>query len=150
MENMERFKCFVMAFSFKQRRARELSKYRNRVHQLENMETDEIDFEYISLKSKCEHKKSVLTIFIITIALAVLMNIWKYFFVFVEKALYYASLFKGNEMEIARVSVVISVIVLAFSTILILIILGTYMRDIYRFQKELMIVEVIRNKRSGN
>lgn len=146
--NNERFKDFVMSISFKERRKRELLKYRKRVHDLKRMDSDEIDFEYISLKSEYEHKKSSLTILIITIALAVLMNVWKYFFAFVEKALYYAASFKGSEIEIAKVSIAISIIVTVVTTFAILIILITYMKEIYRIQKELMIVETVREKRS--
>lgn len=147
MESIKWFKHFVMSFSFKQRRAKELIRYRNRIHQIENMESDEIDFEYIRLKSKYEYKKSVLTIFMITIILSIWMNLWKAFFVFIEKNLYYVSTMKG--CEITKIGVVIFVNVLALSIILILIIMITYMKDIYIIRKELMIVEMIRAKR-GN
>lgn len=139
------FKQFVMSFSFKERRKRELAVYRQRVFKLKSMEPDELDYEYITLKSEYEHKKSVLTIVIISIALAVLMNVWKYFFIFIEKTLQYAALFKGNEIEIAKVSSAVSVIAAVFITLMILMILIVYMKEIRRTQKELMIVEEVRN-----
>lgn len=143
-----RFKRYVMSFSFKERRARELTKYRKRVFELEKMDSDAIDFEYITLKVEYEHRKSKLILFIISIALAVLMNIWKYFFLFIEKVLQYASLFKGSEMEITKVGFLISMIVAACTTFFIVIILIMYMKELRRMQKELMIVETVRNKRS--
>ena len=38
-----RFKRYVMSFSFKERRARELTKYRKRVFELEKMDSDAIE-----------------------------------------------------------------------------------------------------------
>lgn len=143
-----RFKRYIMSLSFKERRARELMKYRKRVRELEKMDTDAIDYEYITLKVEYEHKKSILTLFIISIALAVLMNVWSYFFLFIEKVLQYASLFKGSEMEITKVGFLISTIVVACATFFIIIILIMYMKELRRMQKELMIVETVRDKRS--
>lgn len=139
------FKSCVMSFSYKERRAKKLADYRRRVTELKSMERDELDFEYVNLKSACEHKKSVLTIFIISIALAMLMNVWEKFFLFLEKALIYAASFKGSEIEVAKISFVISIIVAVFLTVVILYILFTYMKEIKQIQKELMIIEEIRN-----
>lgn len=143
--NNGRFKNYVMSFSYKERRAKKLAEYKRRVCELKSMERDEIDFEYINLKSECEHKKSVLTIFIITIALAMLMNIWEKFFLFVEKALTYAESFQESGIEVAKISFIISIIVAIFLTVIILYVLFTYMREIKRIQKELKIIEEVRN-----
>lgn len=144
VDNSGWFKRCVMSLSFKERRARELGKYRKRVSEIENMEPDEIDFEYMILKTEYENKKSILNIFIISIVLAVLMNVWKYFFIFIEKALQYAVLFKG--IEIAKVSFSIAAIIAVFITSLIVVILTIFMKEIYRLQKELMIIETVRDK----
>lgn len=142
------FKHCVMSFSFDERRNQKLKKYKQRVIELKNMESDELDFEYITLKSEYEHKKNLLTIFLISIALAVLMNIWKYFFIFVKKMLQYTSSFKSNGMEIAQESFMISTIIVVFITFAILFILLMYMNDLYKMQKELMIIEAVKNKQA--
>lgn len=139
------FKSCVMSFSYRERRAKKLVEYKNRVCELKNMERDELDFEYINLKAECEHKKSVLTIFIISIVLAMLMNIWEKFFLFIEKALTYAASVQGNGIEIAKISFVISIILAISLTVIILYILFTYMKEIKQIQKELMIIEEVRN-----
>lgn len=144
-QNSGWFKRYVMSFSFKERRAKKLAEYRKKIYELENMKSDEMDFEYITLKSEYEHKKSVLTLFIISIALAVLINIWKYFFMFIEKALQYAASFTGSEIEIVKVSSAIAVIVLFSATFLIVVILITWMKEMHKIQKELLIVEEVRN-----
>lgn len=143
--NNGRFKSYVMSFSYRERRAKKLADYKRRVSELKRMERDEIDFEYINLKSACEHKKSVLTIFIISIALAMLMNVWEKFFLFVEKALKYAASFQDSEIEVAKISFVISVITAVLLTVIILSVLFNYMKEIKQIQKELMIIEEVRN-----
>lgn len=148
--NNGRFKNYVMSFSYKERRAKNLADYKNRVRELENMERDELDFEYINLKAECEHKKSVLTIFIITIALAMLMNIWEKFFSFIEKALTYAASVQENGIEVAKISFVISAMLVMSLTVIILYVLLTYMKEIKQMQKELMMIEEVRNKQNGD
>lgn len=143
------FRNYVMSFSYKERRAKKLEEYKKRVHELKNMESVEIDFEYINLKSEYEHKKSILTIFIISIALSVLMNVWEKFFLFMEKALTYAVSFQEGEIEVAKISFLISLFVAVFLTVIILYIILTYMKKIKQIQKELMIIEEVRNRRSG-
>lgn len=138
-------KRYVMSFSFNERRNRELSNYKKRVLDLKNMEPDELDFEYVALKSEYGQKKSVLTIFIISIALSILMNVWKYFFIFIEKALQYAASFESGSKETVKLSFVIISFMAVLITFVILFILITYMKEIYKIQKELLIVEVVRN-----
>lgn len=142
----EWFRRFIMSFSFKERREKELTKYRRRIAELMNMPADELDFEYITLKSQYEHKKNILTILLISIALAIITNAWKYFFIFMEKALQYASSFKGNEIEMAKISFIISITTVTFVTLFILAILIANMKEVCRMQKELMIVETVRNE----
>lgn len=138
------FKRYVMSFTYKEQRAKRLAAYKKRVCELKNMERDEIDFEYITLKSEYEHKKSVLTVFIISIILAVLMNVWEKFFLFIEKALTYAASFQESGIEIARVSFAIAIIVVVFLTVIIIFILLSYMKDLQQMQKELLIIEEVR------
>lgn len=141
-----RFKSYVMSFSYKERRVKNLADYKKRVRELENMERDELNFEYINLKAECEHKKSVLTVFIILIVLAMLMNIWERFFSFIEKALTYAASVQENGIEIAKISFVTSAMLAIALTVIILYILLNYMKDIKQMQKELMMIEEVRNK----
>lgn len=86
--NKKWYKHCVMFFSFKERRARKLARYRQRVSEIANMESDEKDFEYITLKTDYEHKKRALTIFAIFLVLVILPNVWKYFFLYIERGTY--------------------------------------------------------------
>ena len=145
-ENKERFKRYIMSLSYKERRARELFKYKERIQELESMDSDELDFEYVSLKSAYEHKKSVLVLLIISIALALLMNVWKYFFSFIQESIQYGSTIVGNGIEVVEVSFTIAFILTLFTTFVIAFLLIAYMNELRQIQRELMIVEIVRNR----
>lgn len=140
----ENFKRYVISLSFKEKRKRELSKYRKRISEIKKMDADELDFEYISLKSKYEHKRNILTLFIISIVLAVLMNVWNSFFEFIEKVLRYTEVMAVNGEDVAKVGFIIAIISVVFITALVLFVLSCYIKDIYHIRKELMIIEAAR------
>lgn len=140
----ENFKRYIISLSFKEKRKRELSKYRKRISEIKKMDADELDFEYISLKSKYEHKRNILTLFIISIVLAVLMNVWNSFFEFIEKVLRYTEVMAVNGEDVAKVGFIIAIISVVFITALVLFVLSCYIKDIYHIRKELMIIQVAR------
>lgn len=140
----ENFKRYIISLSFKEKRKRELSKYRKRISEIKKMDADELDFEYISLKSKYEHKRNILTLFIISIVLAVLMNVWNSFFEFIEKVLRYTEVMAVNGEDVAKVGFIIAIISVVFITVLVLFVLSCYIKDIYHIRKELMIIEAAR------
>ena len=43
----ENFKRYIISLSFKEKRKRELSKYRKRISEIKKMDADELDFEYM-------------------------------------------------------------------------------------------------------
>lgn len=140
----ENFKRYIISLSFKEKRKRELSKYRKRISEIKKMDADELDFEYISLKSKYEHKRNILTLFIISIVLAVLMNVWNSFFEFIEKVLRYTEVMAVNGEDVAKVGFIIAIISVVFITALVLFVLSCYIKDIYHIRKELMIIQAAR------
>lgn len=140
----ENFKRYIISLSFKEKRKRELLKYRKRISEIKKMDADELDFEYISLKSKYEHKRNILTLFIISIVLAVLMNVWNSFFEFIEKVLRYTEVMAVNGEDVAKVGFIIAIISVVFITALVLFVLSCYIKDIYHIRKELMIIEAAR------
>ena len=128
----ENFKRYIISLSFKEKRKRELSKYRKRISEIKKMDADELDFEYISLKSKYEHKRNILTLFIISIVLAVLMNVWNSFFEFIEKVLRYTEVMAVNGEDVAKVGFIIAIISVVFITALVLFVLSCYIKDTYK------------------
>jgi len=142
-----KFKRYIMSFSYQERKVKELACYKQRVRELKKMDIDQIDMEYINLTSEYEHQKNVLTIFMVSIAIACLMNVWKYLYIFLEKAVQYAISYEGNKDEIAIVIMMISLSAIGFMTFVIFAILIRHTKKLRQTHKELLIVGEIRNKR---
>lgn len=138
----------IMSISYQERRKKKLQKYRRELILLKEMDEDELDFEYINSKSEYEHKKNVISIFMLSLVIAVLTDAWKYFFQFVEKILQYAVLGQGNETETAKVVFMFAVIIIVVITIAAVGILIEHTRRMYELNKYLMSIEKIRKKRS--
>ena len=95
--NVDHLKKYVMKFSYREKRNQKLEKFRKEVKVLNDMDIEELEFEYIDLKSKYEHKKSILTLLLLTIALTILMDVWKKFFSFIGRTInlsYYITILK--------------------------------------------------------
>lgn len=148
--NQERFKRYVMSFSFSERRAKQLEQYRQVVTEFKQMQSDELDFEYITLKSKCEHKKSILTLLMVTIALAVLMNVWNNFLDFMEKVFQYAATVESNGVEVAKIGFIISLIMAAAIVCVVFLIVISYMKELKMLKQKLMIIEEIKNQQTND
>ena len=118
-----------------------MEKYRKEVNRLEDIADDEVDFEYINLKSKYEHKKNILFIFILTIIICILMNVWKYFFNIIEKIIQ-LTVNQGIEIAIAKVLFIGTITVLTF------FIIQSYVKQMQRIYMELLIVEEIKKKQN--
>ena len=145
--NIDHLKKYVMKFSYREKRNQKLEKFRKEVKVLNDMDIEELEFEYIDLKSKYEHKKSILTLFLLTIALTVLMDIWKKFFSFIGMALKYTQTVKIDAMEIIKLSFVVSILVAIAITILILYFLNILLTDITEMKRKLMIIESVMEKK---
>lgn len=145
--NRNWFKNYVMRFSYREKRNQKLEKFRQEEKALNDMDRDELEFEYVNLKSKYEHKKSVLTLLLLSIALAVLMDIWKKFFSFMGMVLQYTQTVEADSMEIIKVSLVISILVAIAITSLILLFLYTLLTDISKMKRKLMIIENVMEKK---
>lgn len=147
--NCERFKRFVMSFTFSERRSKQLEQYRQAVSEFKQMQSDELDFEYITLKSRYEHKKNVLTLFILTIALAILMDVWNSCLDFMGKALQYVATLENGGIEVAKIGFIISAIATASIICVVLLILISYMKELRMMRQKLMIIEDVKKQRTN-
>ena len=136
----EKIKRYIMSISFQERRKKKLRQYRKEFMRLQEMEDDELYFEYISLKSEYEHRKNVMTIFLLSIVIAALADAWKYFFSFIERIMQYAISAQGSETETAKVVLIVSVLIVAFITVVVFWILIAHMKRIHELNKNLMII----------
>lgn len=136
-----------MSISLQERKKRELARYKKEIKYLEKMENDEIDLEYFNLKSQYEHKRNILSIFMLTIIVSILMSVWKYFYNFVEMFMKFVTLDHGNDVETAKLIFIISVIITVFITVLIMRILISYVKKMHQIYKKLLVVGEIRSRR---
>jgi len=110
------------------------------------MEADELDLEYINTITKYEHKKGIVSIFMISILVATLMNVWKYFFFIIEKIISYLASSNGDT-DIAIVTFVFYATIIVLITVIILSMLVVHIRNRNRLNKHLLTIKVVRNKR---
>lgn len=137
----KKFRDYVMRFSYREKRKRELENFRKEVQRLRCMDKDELNFEYIELKAEYEHRKSVLTLFVISILLSILMNAWGKFFSFMKSALQYTA--GDSSTEVMMVSFWIAVCIIIFITIIILFVLFTLSNDMKKLRRRLMIIQSV-------
>ena len=141
----EAVKRCMMTISFQERRNRDLMRYLHKKKRLGKMKTDELDLEYIHLKSAYEHKKNVLSTYKVSIIVMILMGTWKCFNAFVEKILQYSFKNPSNTADAAKVIAVISAIAVVSITVIIFTVLIVHTRNMYQIYRDLVIVEEIRN-----
>ena len=78
--------------------------------------------------------------------MAFLCNVWNYFFSFIQESIQYGSTIVGNGIEVVEVSFTIAFILTLFTTFVIAFLLIAYMNELRQIQRELMIVEIVRNR----
>lgn len=132
---------FLNLFLYDENRRKEFEKFKSQMDIYKNMPPDELKFEYILLNAKCEKKKSELTLFLLTIALSVLMNVWDKFFSFMKMAIEYAGKTAGDSFEIAKISFIISSIIVIFITAVIFFMLFAFINDIHKMKINIAMIE---------
>ena len=137
-----------MKFSHTEKRKRKLDAFKDEKQKLEQLSDEELEFEYIELTAECERKSGIFTLFVISIVLAVLMNVWSKFFDFIQKTLAYVSISGGDSMEVVKVSFIISVSVAIFITAIVFFILFSFVNDINKIKRKVLIIDEIMKKRS--
>lgn len=144
-----RIRNFIMNFSYHEKRNRDYTAFCQELQSLRQMSDDELKFEYIQLKTRCEHEKGVLTLFVISIALAILMDVWNKFFSFMKIALQYASSSSSgyDSAVVIKISLCVSVIVAGALTFSILYLLFSKVKDISKLKKKIAMVEEVINER---
>lgn len=90
MANAEsRIEHCVNFFSLRGKRKRQFREYKKRVAIFQAMSSEELEFEYIMLKTEYANKKGVLTLFAVTVALTMLVGICNGFLGFMNNVAYY-------------------------------------------------------------
>lgn len=132
---------FLNLFLYDENRRKEFEKFNSQMDIYKNIPPDELKFEYILLNAKYEKKKSELTLFLLTIALSVLMNVWDKFFSFMKMAIEYAGKTAEDSVEIAKTSFIISSIIVIFITAVIFFMLFAFINDIHKMKINIAMIE---------
>ena len=133
----------IMKFSHTEKRKRKLDAFKDEKQKLEQLSDEELEFEYIELTAECERKSGIFTLFAISIVLAVLMNAWSKFLDFMQKTFAYVSISSVDSVEVVKVSFIISVSVAIFITVIVFSILLSFLNDIKKMKRKLLIIDEI-------
>ena len=138
MANAEsRIEHCVNFFSLRGKRKRQFREYKKRVAIFQAMSSEELEFEYIMLKTEYANKKGVLTLFAVTVALTMLVGICNGFLGFMNNVLHY----------VTKVEFAIGIIITGFMIIIILMALLFELKELKILEQDLMIVENVRKYR---
>lgn len=142
----EKVKQAVMYISFQERKKRDLIRYRQEKQRILGMEDDEIDMEYINLKSEYEHKKNVLLVFFTSIVISILMSAWNIFYEYTGKIVQYIAITRDIEIKIAEVTFYLNVTFIIFITIIVFWMLAAYLKRIKQLYKKMLMIEEIKKE----
>ena len=139
---------YIMKFSYKEKRMKRLNIFKQEIIKYRTMDMDELKFEYVEVKTEYEHKKNVLTLFVISVSLAVLMNIWGKFFGFMEAVWKYSAALADNTTNATMMCFFIAVIIAVSITIIVLIFLLELSKELKKMRRDLTIIENIIEERT--
>lgn len=137
----------VAFFSLQGKRKRQFKEYQKRITIFKEMSPEELEFEYIMLKTEYANKKGVLTLFAVTVALTMLVGICNGFLGFMNNVLHYVTKLESGGMEVLKVEFAIGIIITGFMIIIILMALLFELKELKILEQDLMIVENVRKYR---
>ena len=139
---------FFEKFTIEYKRQKALSEFKEKIQKLRDMSNDELKYEQITTQTLYERKKGLLTLFLITIILAVIMNVWDKFFSFMKMAFEYEGTLATVNFDIIKISFWISFIIAAIITVVVFAYVLVIMKDISDLKKKLSMVETVMNERN--
>ena len=120
-QSENKFKNWVMSFTYQERRNKQLEIFRKQLEDYSSMDKAELNFEYFNCIAEYEHKKNILTLVIITIAVSLIMN------------------------KILYCLIIASAIGLTF-VVVIVIILSTIFNDLKQLKKKIQLIEYVKSE----
>lgn len=140
-------KPYIMKLSLQERVKREKKQSLKIIEYYRKMSNIDLKLEYIKIKSKYEYKKNILGLFLVTLIIAIISDVWKSFFSFIQMAISYNSTYIQNSKEVTEVSFYIALILSVFIISIIVIFLVSFMRNIYKLNKTIMLVELVKEEK---
>lgn len=116
----EKIENFIMKFSYREIRRRKMQAFKWRLETLRLMEKEELEFEYVEQKVKCEHKKNVCEVLLMIVLLGIVMGIWREFFAFIRISYQYTVTSGYDGIKEMNICFLLSVILAAALTLAII------------------------------
>lgn len=138
-----KFKNWVMSFTYQERRNKQLEIFRTKIEHYSSMDKDELNFEYFNCKAEYEHKKNILTLIIITIAVSLIMNIWEKLFSFLNMAIKYDNYMNDSQDTFTICLMIASAIGLMF-VVTGVIVLFTIFNDLKQLKREVCLIQYVK------
>ena len=135
----------IMKQSYKEKQKRKIMHFKMEKQKLELLSNEELEFNYIELKTKCEYKSILFIFFVILILIEILMNVWYKFFNFIQNVFIYTSPKTIDNIEVFKLSLIISIVMCIFNFIEIIFFMICLNYDINKMKKQLMLIEMVLN-----
>lgn len=144
-QSENKFKNWVMSFTYQERRNKQLEIFRKQLEDYSSMDKAELNFEYFNCIAEYEHKKNILTLVIISIAVSLIMNIWEKIFSFLSTAIKYDNYMNDSQDTFMICLIIASAIGLTF-VVVIVIILSTIFNDLKQLKKKIQLIEYVKSE----
>lgn len=138
----EKIENFIMKFSYREIRRRKMQAFKWRLETLRLMEKEELEFEYVEQKVKCEHKKNVCEVLLMIVLLGIVMGIWREFFAFIRISYQYTVTSGYDGIKEMNICFILSVVLAAALTLAILIPVCDGVEDMRAAKRDLAIIEI--------
>ncbi len=146
----EQIRQRIMSISFAERKQREYERYEQQMGYLRSLTENQLHAEYVDTKAKYESKKNMLSLVLVTVILAMFMNVWKYFFQFIKQVLIFSERQSADASGVIEVSFFISIVLAIFLSVVIIGVLMNYMKDLYKIYRYLLMIEKVQESNIQN
>ena len=143
---VDKIKHYILYHSYQERKKRELNRYIEEKKRIQSMEKDERDMEYINLKAEYEHRKNEVLALAVSILTALLFSVWDILGNFVNRVIQYLAMSRQADIEIAKVTLMISGITAFFISIIIGYALDSNVKRIRILYRRILMFEEIKNE----
>ena len=137
----------IMKQSYKEKQKRKIMNFKTEKQRFELLSNEELEFNYIELKTKCEYKSMLFIFFVILILIEILMSVWTKFFNFIQNVFIYTSPKPIDNIEVFKLSLIISIVMCIFNFIEIIFFMICLNYDINKMKKQLMLIEMVFNNK---
>lgn len=146
---MNKIKKYLLYFSLEESEKRILSAYKEEFAITRNLSSEELNSLSIEYKTRYERKKSIFSLFLITVALAALTAICSSFYAFLKYMLPLITSNSTHDINIAKTMIIIFIIVLGTIVIAIFGIVNAYLQSLQFLHKKILIIDEIIKENKG-